>query len=142
MTSKEMTRTTYTDVLRDEHGLIVGWLGKLLMAFVLVGIVIFDGGAILINFFTLDSTADDIAREITTDTIGQSFVSQANLEAAAREHAREAGARLVSVSVDESRRIQLVLRRRATTLVVGKIPPIADWARATAEGQYAPTTGG
>lgn len=142
MINNDMTRTTYTDLLHDERGIIVGWLAKLIIGFVIVGILIFDGGAILINFFTLDSTADDIARELTTETISQSFTSQANLEIAAREHAKAARARLVSVSVDESKRIHVVLRRRATTLVVGRIEPIKNWARATAEGEYAPTTGG
>lgn len=142
MITRDMARRSHGDVLRDERGVILGWLAKLMIAFVVVAIAIFDGGAILINFFTLDSTADDIARELTTDTIGQTFPSQANLEIRARQRAREADARLVSVSVDESRRIHLTLRRRATTLVVGRIPPIADWALATAEGEYAPTTGG
>lgn len=136
-----MTRPTYAEVLRDEHGLILGWLGKLVLGFIVVAIAIFDGGAILINFFTLDSTADEIAIKLTTDTLGRSFTSQATLESEARALAKEAGARLVSVSVDNSKRIHLVLRRRATTLVVGRIPPIADWARATAEGEAAATTG-
>ncbi|HWC15226.1 MAG TPA: hypothetical protein VG929_11640 [Actinomycetota bacterium] len=134
-----MSRTTYAEMLRDEHGIIVGWLGKLLIAFVLVGIVIFDGGAILINFFTLDSTADEIAIKLTTDSTQPLRVH--DIEPQARTLAKEAGARLVSLSVDDNM-IYLTLRRRATTLVVGRIGPIADWARATAEGQAAITAEG
>lgn len=139
MTNKHMTRNTYADILRDEHGLILGWLGKLLIGFVLIGIVIFDGGAIVINFFTLDSTADEIAIKLTTGTTQPLTIQE--VEPQARALAKEAGARLVSVSV-EGNTVHLQLRRRATTLVVGRIGPIADWARATAEGQAAITARG
>ena len=134
-----MDRTTVTQVLRDEHGLILGWLGKLVLGFVVVAVAVFDGGSILVNFFTLDSTADEIAIKLTTGVTHQLTIQQ--VEPEARTLAKEAGARLVSVSV-ESNRVQLQLRRRATTLVIGRIGPIKDWARATAEGEAATTTGG
>ncbi|MEA2452616.1 MAG: hypothetical protein QOG04_1326 [Actinomycetota bacterium] len=117
----------------DERGLIMGWLGKLLIGFLLVAVVIYDGGSILVNFFTLDSTADEIAVELTTNVLpGQLSLNQ--IQPRAAELAKESGARLVGVSV-EGNVVKVTLRRRANTLVIGRIGPIEDWARATVEGQ-------
>ena len=117
----------------DERGFIIGWLGKLAIGFVLVAIVIFDGGSILVNFFTLDSTADEIAVQLTTD-VGSGTLSATTLEPQARILAQEAGARLVSITFEDNI-VHITLRRRAKTLVVGRIGLIKNWARATADGQ-------
>ena len=122
-------------LLADERGFIIGWLGKLLIGFVVVGVVVFDGGSILVNFFTLDSTADEIAIKLTVGVTPGSLRMEI-VEPQARQLAAEAGARLVNVTVDPTgNNVRVTLRRRATTLVVGKIGPIEDWERATAEGQ-------
>lgn len=117
----------------DERGIIVGWLGKLAIGFAVVAVLLFDGGSILINFFTLDSTADEIAIQLTTGVAAQEL-SEVRLKPQAEELAKEVGARLIDLRV-EGNLVHVTLRRRADTLVVGRIGPIADWARATAEGQ-------
>lgn len=117
----------------DERGFIISWLAKLAIGFVLVGILVFDGGSILINFFTLDSTADEIAIKLTTGDFGRTL-NEAALTREAEELAKEAGARLVDLTVDGNL-VLVTLRRRADTLVVGRIGWIADWARATADGR-------
>jgi hypothetical protein len=100
-----------------------------------VGIVIYDGGSILVNLFTLDSRADEIAIELTTG-VSASALTLATVEPQARELAQESGARLVSVTIDGPT-VRVTLRRRASTLVVGRISFLEDWARATATGQAA-----
>ena len=120
------------DLVGDQRGFILGWLGRLLIGFVLVAIVLFDGGSILVNYFTLDSTADEIAVKATTDILPG--FEEGDVETKVRELALEAGAKLVSIRV-ENNILYVTLRRRADTLVVGRISPIADWARATVEGQ-------
>ena len=117
----------------DERGFIISWLAKLAIGFVVVGILVFDGGSILINFFTLDSTADEIAIKLTTGDFGRTL-NKATLTREAEELAKEAGARLVDLTVDGNL-VLVTLRRRADTLVVGRIGWISDWARATAEGR-------
>lgn len=120
----------------DERGFIVGWLAKLVIGFVLVAIVLFDGGSIFVNFFTLDGTADEIANTVSVSAVTDRNISDRVLEEEAKELADEAGARLVSFERDRQESlIRLTLRRRAKTLVVGRIGYIEDWARATAEGQ-------
>lgn len=120
-------------VTSDERGMIVGWLGKLAIGFLLLAVVVFDGGSILINFFTLDSTANEIAVRVTAD-VGSATLRESTLTDQAEVLAKESGARLVDLRL-EGNIVYVTLRRRADTLVVGRIPWIADWARATAEGQ-------
>ena len=120
-------------LVRDERGLIVGWFGKMLVAFIVVGVTIYDGGSILVNFFTLDSRADEIAVELTTG-VAPGSLSLTSIEPQAREAARASGARLVSVTI-EGNIVHVTLRRQASTLVVGRIGPLEDWTRATADGQ-------
>lgn len=120
-------------LMRDERGLIVGWFGKMLIGFIVLGIAIYDGGSILVNFFTLDSRADEIAVELTTGVTPGSL-SLSTIEPRAREAARESGARLLSVTI-EGNIVHVTLRRKASTLIVGRIGPLEDWTRATADGQ-------
>lgn len=120
-------------LIRDERGLIVGWFGKLLIGFVVLGVVIYDGGSILVNFFTLDSRADEIAVELTTG-VSPGSLSLSSIEPRAREAARESGARLISVTIEGSI-VRITLRRKASTLLVGRIGPLEDWTKATADGQ-------
>lgn len=122
--------------MRSERGVIADWLIKLLLGFVVVGVLLFDGGSILVNFFTLDNTADSIAIEISTSIAGGRQVPDHIREEEARELARAEGARLVGFEIDnEDRVVRVRLRRRATTLVIGRIGWISDWTRATADGQ-------
>src|SRR5687768_11342712 len=128
-----MERLGKTSIRADDRGFIVSWLVKVAIGFALVAILLFDGGSILINFFTLDSTADEIAIKLTTNDVGRAL-DQSDLEQEAQALAKEAGARLVELRLEQNI-VYVTLRRRADTLVVGRIGPIKDWARATAEGQ-------
>lgn len=121
-------------VWRDESGLIVSWIVRLALFFAALAVVLFDAGSIAVNFFTLDAIADDIATQISADTVtGESFFNPQPLEDQARELARKNGARLVHFEVTQDGDISLSLRRRASTLIVSRISGIEDWARATAD---------
>lgn len=121
------------DIAADQRGLLASSLVKMVIAFLFIAIPIYDGGSMLVNFFTLDSAADDIAVELTTN-ITPSQLRVDLLQPRAEELAKEAGVRLVGLTV-EGRVLKVTIRRRANTLVVGRIGPIEDWPRATATGQ-------
>ncbi len=132
MTTK-MTRSRM--VANDERGIILGWIGKLMLGLAITAVVIYDAGSILINFFTLDSKAEEIAIVLTTN-IDVTTLKAQEIQDEALALATEAEARLVEVEVDTTARVvRITLRRRADTLVVGRISFIKDWARATAEGE-------
>jgi hypothetical protein len=119
--------------MSDERGMIASWFAKMAIGFIVVGVVLYDGGMILVNFFTLDSRADEIAVEIATGEAPGSL-SLASVEPQAREAARASGARLIAVTI-EGNIVHVTLRRKASTLLVGRIGPLEDWTRATADGQ-------
>jgi hypothetical protein len=119
----------------DERGLITNWLFRLVVGFAVIAVVIFDAGSIMVNFFTLDSTADEIAQKLSLDVTDASRFRPRELELQAEELVHEAGARLLAFSVDDQGVVRVKLRRRADTLVVGRIDLIKDWGRATAEGR-------
>lgn len=132
----DMGRTRIARIIADQRGIIVGWLAKLTIGFVVIGVMIFDAGSILVNFFTLDSTADEIAITLTTGLASGGGLSERELEDEAQALAEEAGAELIAVAHDrEGRLVQVSLKRTADTLVVERIGWIKEWAEARVEGQ-------
>lgn len=124
-------------LMRDESGILVGWLVRLVLGFAVVAVILFDVGSIFVNFFNLDSTANEIAVAVALDADPRrTLPQQPALEVKARELASAADARLVSVTL-EDRTVIVILRRRADTLIVDRIGPIRDWALATADGRSA-----
>jgi hypothetical protein len=134
-----MKSTPHTDNerMKDDRGVVLNWLVKLIIGLAIGGVILFDAGAIVVNFFSLDGAADEIANQLATDVSSGEFDlrNEAELEDQARKEARKRDARLVKFHIDAKGRIHVRLRKTATTLVVGRIPPIEDWARSTAEGE-------
>jgi hypothetical protein len=127
--------------LRDERGVIIDWLGKVLLVVAILGAIAYEGGAVVVNYFTLDSKANEIALEIATDIQG-GVLSENNdqeIEAATRTLAKDAGARLVAYVYDRDNDIfHVTLKRSANTLIVSRLDATKDWAVARSNGQ-APT---
>ena len=123
--------------LRDERGILVSWIVKLLIGLAVAAVVLFDAGSIAVNAFTLSSSATDIANALATtiQQSGSASPNEAQIENEARDLADDAGAKLVSVTIDKtSRTVKVELRRKADTLIVSRVGAIEKWARATAEG--------
>ena len=127
----------------NERGVVVSWLLKMLVGFTIAAIVVFDGGSILVNFFTLDSAADDTAialsLAIEPDQFGTNDeeVYLAAKELVAGGTTGAAGAKVVrsGTNVDEEGIIHVKLKRFADTIVIKRIKAIRKWALATGEGQ-------
>lgn len=127
-----------------EDGLVVSWLVRIVVVLALFGVVLFDAGAIVVNVFTLDGTADEVAVEVTTE-IATGGVAVPNLKCTRRsavpacrvayEVARGKDVKIVSAAFDQQGIFHVELRRTAKTLVVGRISAIEDWATATASAQ-------
>lgn len=120
---------------RDERGLITAWLVKLLVGFAVTAIVLYDAGSIAVNFFTLDSTADDIAVALIPSggRLEPSDIAEISKDAAAL--AAQSNAKLLDLDIEQDGIVRIKIRRRADTLVVKRIGFMRDWTRATAEGQ-------
>jgi hypothetical protein len=112
-------------------------------------VIAFDAGSILVNYFTLDSGADDVAIAVST-TVGTSSDASQYTDQEIRELALAEvnaddggvdGARVLKegTDIDDAGIVHIRLRRVADTLIVKRIGAIAKWARSTADGQAGTT---
>jgi hypothetical protein len=117
--------------------MISTWMLRVVIIFAAVGVILFDAGSIAVNFFTLDSKADEIAIVLSTRiTNGElNGASPVEVTRAADELATEAGARLVKAEVASDGGITVRIRRRADTLAIGRVKQLDDWVKATADSR-------
>ena len=130
--------------MRNERGIVGDWLVKVVLGIAIFGVIGYDAGSILVNYFTLDSGARDVAIAVST-TIGtgqaRNFTDNEIYlmaqEEVGSEDAGVEGARVLreGTSVDDTGVVYVRLRRVADTLIVSRIGAIEKWARATADGQ-------
>lgn len=120
---------------RNEKGIVLDWLLKVGVWVAIVGLLLFEGGAIVVNRISLDSTASDMAVRLATD-IGTGVAMRPDeILDKAELMAEEEGVKLLRAEVDEEGILHLKVKRTAKTLIVGKISAIKDWAVATAEAR-------
>lgn len=117
--------------------MISGWIIRLVLAFAVVAVILFDAGSIVVNFFTLDSKADEIAVALATSVTNDELATNnpGAIEDAAKSLAGDAGARLVNARIDPAGVIRVRLRRTADTLIVGRVPQLEQWTKATADAR-------
>lgn len=127
--------------MRDERGVIIDWLGKMLLVMAVLGTIAYEAGAIAVNYFSLDSKANEIALEIATDLQDGALPENNDeaVEAATRALAKEADAKLVALQYDrDNDTFHVTLKRSANTLIVSRLEATEDWAVARSNGK-APT---
>ena len=135
--------------LRTERGIVASWLAKIVIGMAIFGVIAYDAGSIMVNFFTLDSAADDLAIAVSlevgnrgnaTNFTDPEIYDLAQDLVASPENGVE-GAKVLrnGTSIDEEGVVHIKLRREADSLVVKRIGAIEDWAKATAEGSSGTT---
>jgi hypothetical protein len=122
--------------LRDERGVVVGWIVKVLLGLAVAGLVLFDLGSIAVNYFGLDSMANDVAQQVSLEHSRARAFDERQAEARAEALAREADARLVSLDLDPTTgTLTIVVRRRAQTLLAHRVEALDGLVRPTVEAQ-------
>lgn len=132
------------ELVRDERGIVVSWLLRVVVALALAGVVLFDAGSIVVNFFSVDSAADELALEVVTQ-VGSGAEVVPNRDCTRRAIdptckavyavAKDKGIRIVSARFDQEGVFHVETRRTAKTLIVRHIGAISDWATARASAQ-------
>jgi hypothetical protein len=117
----------------DERGVIATWMARIVIWFAIVAVLLFDAGAIVINYVGLESTTRDVANSLARDTVNtRRPPNSSELTLSAKAMTAAAGARLVSVSIDPQGILQVRTQRSANTLVVSRVEAIQRWGEATA----------
>jgi hypothetical protein len=113
-------------VLRDERGIVVSWLLKLLVSIAIVGLVAFEAGAILVAHVSADSAASDAAGVAAfVVALGGNDRSAQN---AANEAAAKDGAKLISFAVAaDGKTVTVTIEKTARTMIVQRISQLRSW---------------
>ncbi len=144
MESPRLPIIDYMRRSRDESGVILSWFLKVGVFLALIGVVGYDVGSIVVNNFSLSSSAEDvaIAVSISVDEMGSTNIPDFQIytlakEEVADEEAGVAGARVLQkgTHIDDDGVVHVRLRRRADTLVTGLIGPLEKRTIATVDGQ-------
>jgi hypothetical protein len=120
---------------RDERGIVGSWFVKVAVWFAIIGLVLFDAAAVVVNFIGLDGAAEDITVTLASAVNSGELRTLEELEFRADAMATEAGARLTKIDVDEDGNISLVMKREAKTILVRRISFISKWGKSTGEAR-------
>ncbi len=120
---------------RNERGVIIDWFIKIVVALALLAVVAYDGGSIVVNYFGADNVAEEIATTISTEIAGGTDMNNVQIEARARDLAKERDTRLIEATIDADGVLNIKVRKKADTLVIGRISALEDWAKATGEAR-------
>jgi hypothetical protein len=134
-------------LVRDERGVVTGWFVRVILSLAIAGVVLFDAAALVINYFGLDSAADEMAVAISTDV--DSLPNRANFKCDVRNvsaaaprfcqeaHnlANESNATLLEASLDQESIVRVRLRRTADTVLVKRLGFLKKYGVARAQGQ-------
>ncbi|CAN5688709.1 hypothetical protein BH20ACT23_BH20ACT23_13060 [soil metagenome] len=117
----------------DQRGLVAGWAVKLILFLALLGVVIYDGTAIAVNAFQLDTISDEVALEVSSSAQDKSLFT---LEREAKKAARARDARLIEVKLNADKSVlRVTIRREADTLVVSRFSQTSEWGHMSATGK-------
>ncbi len=115
--------------MTERGDIVIGWLLKLVISLAIVGLVAFEGGAIVVAKVQADGTASDVANEAAIV-----YARGANAEAAekaAQAEATHAGVRLVAFAVEsDGRSISVTVLKKAKTLILQRIDATRSWTEA------------
>ncbi|MFZ5872199.1 MAG: hypothetical protein ACOYXW_16925 [Actinomycetota bacterium] len=127
---------------RDDGGIVVGWLTKIVVVVGLVGVLAFDAISIGVSRLAVEDAGALAAREASTE-VSRSGDVQAAYAAAVTTAAEANPLNEVPPEAFEALPdggVRLTVAREATTFVVHRVAWIADWARvrATVTGRPLP----
>lgn len=126
---------------RDRGSIVVGWLVRLTLTLGLLGLIGFELLSIAVTHVTVQDIGSQSADAAQTSWAQVHSIPQAY--AAAEEYARSQGATIPhnSFAVNADGSMRFVVRKVATTLVVGHIHPLSKWAVVTYPVDVPPTEG-
>ena len=128
---------------RDESGVILSWFLRVGLVLAVIGVVGFDVGSIVVNNFTLDTAAKDVAVAVSIRVeegggfVADEVVYDMAVEEVQSEESGVEGARVLrkGTELDDDGVVHVRLRRKADTLVTHLIGPLKKRTVATVDSQ-------
>jgi Flp pilus assembly protein TadG len=127
----------------DERGIVVSWLIKVVLGIALVGLVFVEGGSIVFTKLQVQDTAESGA------TAGVGYLSQnpadcngAGEVAATTVNDKDPEVQITEINCLQDGRFRLSVRKEASTILVGQISAIENWAVAQSTATARPAVPG
>lgn len=119
-------------LLRDERGQIIGgWLAKLAILIAVLGFVVIEGGAIILNNLGVREAAGNVASDVAFAV--QNPISTETAPKAAERSAKENRVSVVKLDYDVPKKLVIVtVRRQAGTLVMHRVDRLRKYTVETA----------
>lgn len=109
--------------ISSRGGIVTGWLVRVVIILLLLGLVAFEAGAVIVAKVGVDGTAETAAREAAL--IYESSRNADSARAEAERAAAQGGARLIEFAFSpEGTEVVVTLERVADTFVIQKIGPL------------------
>lgn len=109
------------DRLRDERGILIGAVAKLVIFLVLLGLFLFEGGSVIWARLSAQDTADAAATTAVTTYRDTRNVREAEAEAARTVRDKDETARMTHFEVHSDGSVTVRVRKRAETLIMEHI---------------------
>lgn len=121
----------------DRGDVILGGMLRTVLALLLVGLVVFEVGAVVVNAVQLDDVADDAARAaaLAMASSGRVQVAEAAADAII---SRQVGVVVDAVEVDREQ-VRVMVSRAPLFLVLGHVPPLEE--RLTRQAEHVAPVG-
>lgn len=127
----DYSHDAWKKITAGEAGIVLDWLLKVVIALVVVGLILFEVGAVILVKATAADTAAKAGEEGGFIYRGTSDLERA--EQAAEEVANKGGAELVSFSVDpQNNTTTTTVTKKAKTIFIHKIGFLEKYSRTTA----------
>jgi Flp pilus assembly protein TadG len=108
----------------------MGWLIKIVVVFGILGLIVFEGGSVVLNRLTARDTASKAAQEAGFAYRDSS--DQQRAEQAARQTAEAEGTTLVKLEVDiQNRTTTATVRKKAKSIVIHNIGALRKYLTVT-----------
>ena len=124
----------------DDGAIVMGWLLRLTLVFLVIGLVLYDAVAIAYGKVAAADDARIVARA-ATDALVLKNASHKDAIALAENRAESRGIALdpESITISKDGSVTVVVNREIDTLVTYRVGPIAHWAQADEIHTSAPT---
>jgi hypothetical protein len=119
---------------RDTGLLQIGWMARLLVALAVLGVIGYDGVAVVVAHVKGEDDAQNAAQAasqawVATHNVTGAFAAAQQAVAGGNDHILRRG-----FSIDSDDTVHLLLRRSATTLLMGRIGPLKKYTVVTVHG--------
>jgi hypothetical protein len=123
--------------VRDSGSIVVGWLGKVALVLGLLGLLAYDGFAVVVANFNAADHAATAAHE-AADSLSRTGNVQTAYDAAVAVVDGSDKVEANTFSVDDQGRVTVFVEREAKTLWLQRVGPLKKWTQARQSGTGAP----